>query len=111
MRGSLSTSTTVLRELPDGTEIEIDVDVQLSAGEKQWFNAKEGVGHPGSGPEAEILQATHDGKKIELTADEEERVIDEVESRADEIAADADADYGDYLYDCWKDDQMERGCK
>lgn len=109
MRGALSTSTTVLRELPDGTEVEIDVDVRLSPGEPQWFNAREGVGHPGSGPEAEILSATLDGKPIKLTAEEEERVIDEVECCADEIAADAEADYGDHLYDCWKDDQMERG--
>lgn len=108
MRG-VTTTTTVLRELPDGTEIEIDVEVYVLPGEKQWFDAREGVGHPGSGPEAEVTSATLDGKPIELTDAEREAVEEDVASRAGELFEDAEADRADYLYDCWKDDQMERG--
>lgn len=106
-----TTNTTVLRELDDGTEIEIEVELYVTPGEKQWFNAREGVGHPGSGPEAEVTSSTLDGKPIELTEEERERVVDEVEERGDEIFADLEAERADYLYDQWKDDQMERGRK
>lgn len=109
MRGAMTTSTTVLRELADGTEIEIDVELNVMPGEPQWFNAREGVGHPGSGPEAEVVSATLDGKPIELTDDERETAEEDVASRAGELVEDAEADRADYLYDQWKDRQMERG--
>lgn len=76
-----TTTTTVLRELPDGSEVEIDVKCHVIPGEREWFNPMEGVGHPGSGPDVEVLSATLDGKEIDLTdaeiKDIEERVIDE----------------------------------
>lgn len=106
---SATTYRTILRELPDGTEIEIEVELSVTPGEPQWFNAREGVGHPGSGPEVEVLAATVDGKPIELTEAECESVEDEVALHADEVFADLEADRADHLYDEWKDRQMERG--
>ena len=103
-----ATNTTILRELPDGTEIEIEVECSVSPGERQWFDALRGVGHPGSGPEVEVLSATLDGKPIELTDAEIASVEDDVADRADEIIEDAKADYGDYMYDRWKDERGER---
>jgi|GEM_PF-3889486 len=75
-------TTTVLRELPDGTEVEIEVECSVSRCEPQWFNAWEGVGHPGSGLDVDVLRATLDGKDVELTDDECERVEDEVAETA-----------------------------
>lgn len=105
MRGTRA-STTVTRELPDGTVQEIEVDFIIYPGEPQWFNALEGVGHPGSGPEAEVVKATLDGKEIELTDDEYDTLIEDVESRADEFLEDPEDARADYLYDQWKDERI-----
>lgn len=83
-----TTTTTVLRELPDGTEVEIDVKCHVIPGEREWFNAMEGIGHPGSGPEVDVLRATLDGEEVDLTdaeiKDIEERVlVDYVEDTGD----------------------------
>jgi len=102
----IKTTTTVLRELEDGTELEIEVECSITPGEPQWFNPLEGVGHPGSGPEVEILGATLDGLPIELTDAECERIEDELDASAGELLEDAEADRADHLYDQWKDRQM-----
>lgn len=68
---------TVLRELPDGTEQEIEVDCCVTAGERQYFDALKGEGHPGSEPEAEVEMATLNGVEVELTDAETERACDE----------------------------------
>lgn len=70
------THVTVLRELPDGTEQEIEVDCRVTPGERQYFDALKGEGHPGSGPEAEVERATLHGVEVELTDDEIEYATD-----------------------------------
>ena len=102
-RGAVHTSTTVLRELEDGTEIEIDVQVCIHPGEPRWFNVMEGVGHPGSGPEVEVLSATLAGKPIELTDAECQEIEEGLDTS--ELLEDAEAARGDYLYDQWKDER------
>lgn len=81
---SWSTIVTVLRELDDDTELEIEVEVYVSPGERQWFNALEGVGHPGCGPEPEVVAARLNGVEVELTDAE----IKEAEDHAVEEYAD-----------------------
>lgn len=102
---TIKTTTTVLRELEDGTEQEIEVECSITPGEPQWFNALEGVGHPGSGPEVEVLGATLEGRPIELTDAEREAIEDDMDL-ANERLEDVEADRADYLYDQWKDRQM-----
>lgn len=100
-------STTVLRELDDGTEQELEVSCRVTPGERQWFDALRGVGHPGSGPEIEVLGATLDGKPIELTDAEYEAIENDLEDRAAELLEDEAAAYADHMYDRWKDERHD----
>ena len=70
MRAQRTKYTTVYieREIDDDNYYEVAVECAVYPGEPQWFNAMEGVGHPGSGPEVEILSAaTRCGEATTLT--------------------------------------------
>lgn len=70
------TTVTVIRNMDDGTTIDIAVEVVVRPGERQWFNPFAGVGYPGSGPEVEIGVARLSGIEIELTDDEIDMAAD-----------------------------------
>jgi len=77
----------IYRETDDG-ELEIEVECSVTPGEPKWFNAAEGIGHPGSDPEVEILSATVVGTDEDVT----EALTPAEISAAEELALEAYAD-------------------
>lgn len=73
----------ILRDTPQG-EIEIDVEVEIEPGEKSFWDAVEGVGSPGFGPDAHVLEGRYQGKVLVLSPEE---ILD-----AEELALDVYAE-------------------
>lgn len=64
---------------------------------------------PAEGGEIEILHVRYGKEEIVLTTDEENAMLELIEERCGDDAADEAAAHDDYLYDQWRDEQMMNG--
>ena len=65
------------RELEDGSEIEIDIEFSYYPGTEDYFDRSWGNWLPGDPPDFELLSAKLNGKEVELTEAEIQRLEEE----------------------------------
>lgn len=92
-----------------GTQLKVRYD--YDPGESQWFDARAGVGGPGSDPCVEVLEIhVHDGQWLCCSClnDEAREAIEEaLMEKIAEIDAERDLERADALYDKFKEDRYD----